>query len=150
MRVPAVVFPVAPVGVQSPPGWTMRAVGVGDEVGPILALGACVGATHPVRTMAARMAVGRTAGSVATDDGGPDVVSSLVPCQCGRGDVVGVLQYRLGGSLLVHPLHGRQADANAADWRCVDCVADACRLLPLTPTHAAAELERERRVGPRA
>ena len=72
-----------------------------------------------------------------TDEAG---TRSLISCQCGRGDVVGVLLTRMGGPVTVHPLHWPRADAHAADWRCVDCVADACRLLPLTPTQAMAEM----------
>lgn len=68
--------------------------------------------------------------------------TSMVPCQCGRGDVVGALLYRLGGELTVLPLHHRAADTHGAEWRCVDCVADACRLLPLRPVEAAAEIQR--------
>ena len=62
-------------------------------------------------------------------------------CQCGRGDVVGVLIYRLGGAVTVHPLHWAMAVTNAADWRCADCVADACRLLPMSPTRAYEEIK---------
>lgn len=69
--------------------------------------------------------------------------SSLIPCPCGRGDVVGALVYRLGGALTVYPLHWRGADEHGEDWRCADCVADACRLLPMSPTEAAAVLARD-------
>lgn len=67
---------------------------------------------------------------------------SMIPCQCGRGDVVGALSYRMGGALTVLPLNHRAADSMAADWRCVDCVADACRLLGLSPADSAAEITR--------
>ena len=45
-----------------------------------------------------------------------------VPCECGRGDVA-VAMFQRGTSLLVRRI-GDMGHWTAAEWRCIDCVAD--------------------------
>lgn len=68
--------------------------------------------------------------------------TSLIQCECGRGDVVAAMVHYLGGRIVLFPLHDRNADNLAADWRCSECIADAAeKLLHLSPSDAMARGE---------
>ena len=54
-------------------------------------------------------------------------------CQCGRGPTIGTC-YRTRGRLLFRAFHDGPANyhlANAADWRCVDCIAGIALMIAL-------------------
>jgi hypothetical protein len=68
-------------------------------------------------------------------------VSEGVPCECGRGAVVGALTVRMGGAIEVQPLNWSGAVRRAADWRCRDCVVDALDVLGRAADDAYAAMQ---------
>jgi len=56
-------------------------------------------------------------------------------CECGRGDVV-VAVFQRTTSVLVRRI-ADMGDRCAADWRCIDCVADAAAEVAATDKEPA-------------